>query len=369
MSIAPIRPLKISKKDFALKRQSRIGFSRQGQSFTLNPVWGDGKLLCPFKCRYCYTQKYYPENDTAKRKPSGSIFFKPELPELLDRELSNYAKEGFPQHLKTVQINESFEYYIPEIMDKTMIDGKDLLYQIFEVFKKHWDAGNKWMLHILTKSPHILKHTDLLSQMRDMVQIEMTIICLDDDKRKLVAPLAPSVPSRLDAIRKLSDAGIFVRVMAMPLFGDKNKEDNIAEAKELWETTQQHGARAFKHKNLNYATWDEVIRGKALDPNKYNKHDSIYEPLLVKSGNIWRDPEGNGRLILVKIPGKGWEKTDWQTKLDLKHVPVIDYGYSEMNDVYWEYIHSSGSNNILNEPTLVNHIKKQFVLKHSMGQV
>ena len=367
MPIAPMRAQKESKRSYALKRQAFTGSSvRHEQPFTLNPVWGDGKLLCPFRCAYCYTQKYYEGKyaEARKRKPSGKIFFRPWLPEILDHELSDYQKDGFPQHLKRVQINEAFEYYIPEIMNTTKdCYGKDLLHQIFEVFKKHWDAGNKWILHILTKSPHILRHKDILSQMKHMVQVEMTIICLDDEKRKLVAPNAPSVPSRLKAIKELSDTGIFVRVMGMPFFGDKDRATNIKEIKGLWGAVHREGAQAFSHKNLNYTTWPEVIDRKSL-AGEYNKRNSIYEPLLVKSGNVWRDGEGAGRLVLVKLPEAKWTDGEWKNKLLATHVPLVDFGYAEINDVNWEYIYSAGFDRSLNEPKLLNHIMKVFAIEH-----
>ena len=52
---------------------------------------------------------------------------------------------------------------------------RDIMAEVLSAFKKHWDSGNKWMLHIVTKSPHILRHLPILSSMREMIQVEMTL--------------------------------------------------------------------------------------------------------------------------------------------------------------------------------------------------
>ena len=388
MSKLKIKPQKRSKHSTALKKQIFTGkFTRHDLPFTCNPVWGDGEWLCPFKCLYCYTQKYYdiqkdPNNEKANRP--GVIKYRSWLPEILDHELSTYNKEGLPQYLKRVQVNEAFEYYIPEIM-KASYDSskKDLLWRTLEVFERHWHNGNKWMIHLLTKSPLILKHLPLLQSMRQMIQVELTLITLDEKKRLQVEPKAPSVKQRLDVIEQLSDAGIFVRVMAMPFMGDKNSlQENLKDAEELKHTVLSCGAQAFDIKCLNYSSWDEIIRNKGLIRTK-NREDVIFEPLLFRSGNICRDnipdfekylqekgfirddkvskiispelnlpeakldvdpthnPKGSGRFVSLPLPTQNWTEFHWKKELESRPVPIIDYGYSIMNDVNWGYIFSS----------------------------
>jgi len=45
---------------------------------------------------------------------------------------------------------------------------------ILDEFDTAWQAGNKWMLHILTKSHLILDHIEKLEAMKHMVQIEVS---------------------------------------------------------------------------------------------------------------------------------------------------------------------------------------------------
>ncbi len=361
----PLKAQNEYKSSPALNRQHHFGASvRHDKSFTCNPVYGDGKFMCPLKCSYCYTRKYHDnEKYTKGKKPrtTGEIVCRLWMPEILDLELEEYQKDGLPQHLKRVQINEAFEYYIRQIMDFTKVDGKDLVWQILEVFKEHWAHGNKWMVHLLTKSPRVLDHKDILYAMRHMVQVEISMISLDDRKRALVSRNAPNVPTMLKTIKELSDAGIFVRLMAMPFYGDGTKEENIVEAQKLWKAAQDHGAQAFAHKNLNYTTWSQVIKNEPLTGG-YNTSDHIYEHLLVKSGNIWRDAEGDGRTILINIPTENWNKGNWKENLQKKRVPVIDYGYAEMNDTNWGHIYSAGSKQILEDDRLVHIAKKIFML-------
>lgn len=56
--------------------------------------------------------------------------------------------------MKRVQINETSEYYLPQIRRELSTQNKpDLMLGILDEFDKAWQADNKWMLHILTKRP------------------------------------------------------------------------------------------------------------------------------------------------------------------------------------------------------------------------
>ena len=99
--------------------------------------------------------------------------------------------------------------------------------EILNIFQKHWDNGNKWMLHILTKSHLILKHLDKLKEMKEMVQVEISFSTPYENQLRSLEIYTPSIKKRLDTIEKLSNEGIFVRVMAMPFYGNSNDLDNL----------------------------------------------------------------------------------------------------------------------------------------------
>ncbi len=56
-----------------------------------------------------------------------------------------------------------------------------------------------------------------------MVHVELTMTSLDPCDCRIVEPFAPSVKLRLQTIETLANAGIFVRVMAMPLIVRPNE--------------------------------------------------------------------------------------------------------------------------------------------------
>ena len=73
------------------------------------------------------------------------------ISERLDLELDKYR--NLPQHLKRVQVNVASEGYLPDVMIKTKKELKrDIMAEILDTFKRHWEEGNCWMVHLITKS-------------------------------------------------------------------------------------------------------------------------------------------------------------------------------------------------------------------------
>jgi DNA repair photolyase len=296
----------------ALTPQKKI--DQHNFPFTLNVTIG-----CLYDCVYCYTQNvpFKRHSDFGKE-----VKVKIWLPEKLDLELKKY--QYLPQHLKRVQVNPSTEGYLPRVAIRMKQEyGRDLMRETLEVFKKHWDAGNSWMVHLVTKSHLIIEHLDILAEMKKQVQVELTITTLREGKRKVLEGGAPSVKRRLDVIRKLSEAGIFVRVMCMPFIGTKK------EAAKLRKVCFDLGAKSFKHKSMNY--WDEnaLLQGKLVKIK--GRKDFAYEDLLVKSGEPILN-NGRAQEINTIMPAKKWD--NWVQK----PMTIVNSGYAEMNDIDWGYV-------------------------------
>ena len=293
----------------ALNPQKKID---QGNfPFTLNVTIG-----CLFKCLYCYTQGFPFSTHTEFGK---EVKVKTWLPGRLDKEMNQYR--DLPQHLKIVQVNTASEGYIPEVMKRAKREiGRDIMLETLEVFKRHWENRNHWMLHLLTKSHMIVRHLDCFKDMRNQVQVELTITTLNEERRKILEGFAPSVKKRLKVIETLAKEGIFVRVMAMPFIGTRD------ETAELKRVVLEQGARAFKHKSLNY--WDDkaLLEGKVIRVK--GRKDFAYNDLLLKSGEEISD---NGQVKTVKLPMPDKDWNDWFQKV----VPVRNFGYSELNVINW----------------------------------
>jgi DNA repair photolyase len=296
----------------ALTRQKKI--DQHNFPFTLNATMG-----CLFGCRYCYLQGFPFNRHT---NFGEQVKVKVWLPNKLDSELNKKKYRDLPQYLKRVQVNSATQGYLPQVINKMQKEyDLDLMGEILQVFKKHKESGNFWLVHLLTKSNAILSHLDLLSSMRDQIQIEMTITTLDEARRKLLEGKAPSVAKRLEAIRKLSDAGIFVRVMAMPFIGDCDAAMNLRDE------TFKYGARAFKHKSLNYFDEEALLDGRLVRIR--GRRDSAYENLILKSGEPY---QAKGEPKKVSMPNEKWN--EWE----IRPMMIENHGYADINQIDWTYL-------------------------------
>jgi DNA repair photolyase len=240
------------------------------------------------------------------------------LPQKLDLELSRYCE--LPQHLKRVQIGPACECFLPQVLQYTRRElGRDIMREIFEIFEKHWNDGNRWMVHVVTKSHLVNQYLKILKRMRHMVQVEMTLICLNEETRRRFETFAPSVLRRLRVIKELSDAGVFVRIMAMPLLCDAE------EASRLKKVTFGAGAKGFKHKDLNYFDKTDLLRGVVAKSK--SRKDVIDTSLLVESGE---PVDGLNRPVLMP-------NAKWSTFED-REMLLLRSGYRQLNNVDWGYL-------------------------------
>ena len=311
------------------------GIYPYGFPFTLNPTMG-----CFFCCKFCYS----PISLCKIIKGNRDGFFEEVtvrlgVPAQLDKELTKYSV--LPQHLKRVQINEHSDYYLPQLFSEMKMQNQpDTLLDILNIFQRHWNNGNRWMLHILTKSHLILNHLDKLKDMKHMVQVEISFSTPYEDKLRNLELYTPSIKKRLETIEKLSSEGIFIRVMAMPFYGNSNDLNNLKQM------TFARGAVAIKNKALNYYNWQNVVQiseadllnGKLLRTS--NMHNTpINAALNIKSGEPYLI-SGNTQAVQILMPNdKGWSAlSKLNQRLSVVQLNMIDCGYAGLNTIDWGYI-------------------------------
>ncbi|MGE5707546.1 MAG: SPL family radical SAM protein [Bacteroidota bacterium] len=95
-------------------------------------------------------------------------------------------------------------------------------------------------LHLITKSDLILRDLDTLKRMV-FASVSFTLTTTDDALAAIVEPLAPPPSARLHAMRVLSEAGIYVGVLMMPVL--PFLEDNEANILSIVERSAAAGAR------------------------------------------------------------------------------------------------------------------------------
>jgi DNA repair photolyase len=308
----------------ALSPQNKI--DSHNFPFTLNTVIG-----CHFGCVYCYLQEFpfcmhtkFPEEVKVKLW----------IADKLDQELNKY--KNLPQHLKRVQVNVATEGYLPLVLTRVEREyQRDIMAEVLDVFRKHWSNGNHWMVHLLTKSHMVLKHIDKISAMKEQVQLEITITTLDEERRRKIEGCAPSVARRLKVIKEYASAGVFVRAMCMPLIGTRKDAEAIRTA------CFENGARAFKHKGVNYWSESALLNGQVK--RNSGRKDEVFQDLLVKSSEPYRE-HGKIQKMTVKMPDiiKSGKSKKWlgykPEQLQNRKMTMEVSGYSEINNIDWGYV-------------------------------
>jgi DNA repair photolyase len=201
------------------------GTGRMLNIWTVNPYRG-----CEFGCKYCYAR--YSHEFMELRDPEQferKIFAKQFNASAFRAEVRK-RKRG-----ESIWIGTATDPYQPAERRFRITRG------MLEVLsdERGLDVG------ITTKSDLVGRDADLLARIAEhnSVRVHVSITTLDDALARLIEPRAPRPALRLGAVRKLSQAGIPVSVLAhpvMPLINDSEKSlDAVCEA------AARHGATAF----------------------------------------------------------------------------------------------------------------------------
>jgi DNA repair photolyase len=124
----------------------------------------------------------------------------------------------------------------------SMSDPYTLCEQSYELTRKalRLISSYGFGIHINTKSDMILRDLDILNTFLNRVTVAFTLTTADDNLARFVEPYAPLPSQRLAAIKTLSDAGIPVGVLMMPVL--PYIEDTPKGIGRLLEAIAAHGA-------------------------------------------------------------------------------------------------------------------------------
>jgi DNA repair photolyase len=171
-----------------------IGFDR-----SINPYRG-----CEHGCIYCYARPTHAYQGLSPGLDfETKLFVKPDAHELLLRELADPKYE--PQ---MIALGTNTDPYQP-IERKWQVTRK-----ILEVLR---DTGHP--VGIVTKSALVLRDLDILSEMakKNLAKIALSVTTVDPGLARATEPRASTPQKRLEAIRRLSQAGIPTAVMVAPI--------------------------------------------------------------------------------------------------------------------------------------------------------
>lgn len=156
-------------------------------------------MACSHGCAYCdgRAEKYYVEGDFDR-----DIIVRENIDKLLLKELSNIREKA------------------PVSISSGVTDAYQPVEEITGLTRKCLEVLSYFDLpvNLLTKSALIERDIDILSKIAESnpVTVFISLVHLDDEKRRIFEPEAASVEERLELITKLKDAGCNVGILAMP---------------------------------------------------------------------------------------------------------------------------------------------------------
>jgi DNA repair photolyase len=191
-----------SRKVIAHNDSPDVGFDR-----SINPYRG-----CEHGCVYCFAR---PTHAYLGLSPGldfeSKLTIKPDAPALLEKEL---AAPGYEP--RVIAIGTNTDPYQPIEREHRIMRG------ILEVLEK---AGHP--VGIVTKSALVVRDIDILERMakRNLVKVGISVTTLDAKLARSMEPRASTPTKRLEALQKLTAAGIRTKVMISPVIPALNDSE------------------------------------------------------------------------------------------------------------------------------------------------
>ncbi len=174
---------------------------------SINPYRG-----CEHGCIYCFAR---PSHSFMGLSPGldfeSKLFAKPDVPKLLERELSRADYK-----VRAIAIGTNTDPYQPIEREWRVMR------QILEVLQK---ANHP--VTIVTKSSLVTRDIDILSDMasKGLAKVAISLTTLDRKLARSMEPRASTPAKRLEAIKALSDAGIPTAVFTSPIIPALNDHE------------------------------------------------------------------------------------------------------------------------------------------------
>ena len=189
---------------------NRCNSERVPFRWTVNPYRG-----CEFGCKYCYARYTHEYMEIDGGEFESKIYVKQDTGALAERDLECEDVRG--QH---IALGTATDPYQPA--EKEFGATRAILEKMAE--------REGLSLSITTKSNQIVRDIDLLRRIaeRSSLTVNVSITTLRTGLARLLEPRAPRPDLRLEAVKKLREAGIAVGVFAMPVLpGLTDREEDL----------------------------------------------------------------------------------------------------------------------------------------------
>jgi DNA repair photolyase len=164
----------------------------EGYDYCINPYVG-----CQHGCKYCYAS--FMKRFTGHSEPWG---------EFVDVKIN--APQVLAKQLKRPKVGS--------VLFGTVTDPYQPLEKKYRITRGCLEAllGSQLSLNILTRSPLVIRDIDLFKKLDD-IEIGLSITTDKEETKKIFEPNVPSILSRVEALRKIHDAGISTYVFIGPM--------------------------------------------------------------------------------------------------------------------------------------------------------
>ena len=246
-----------------------IGFDQ-----SLNPYRG-----CEHGCIYCYAR---PTHAFLGLSPGldfeTQIFMKPDAPRLLREEL------GHPDYVcSTIALGTVTDAYQP-------FERKERLTRaLLEIFLE-----TRHPVSVVTKASLIVRDIDLWARLAEnrLAHVGISLTTLDGTLARQLEPRASAPQGRLEAMRRLADAGIPVSAFVSPLIpglNDRELEKLLTAARDLGATSAGYTLLRLPHEVAGlFREW--------LDAHAPEKASRIMSVLYDLRGGRANDPGFGSRM-------------------------------------------------------------------------
>ncbi|MDQ3670860.1 MAG: radical SAM protein [Actinomycetota bacterium] len=227
--------------------------------WSLNPYMG-----CVHRCTFCYVRHFEQRADRPSDDRYGrSIRVKMNVAEVLRRELGRRSWQR-----ETVSIGAATDPYQPA-------EGK------FELTRACLsELANAWTpFSIITRGPLVVRDIDVLQEASERAEVEVyfSIPTLDERVWRTTEPGTAPPRSRLEAVRRLSDAGIDVGIGMAPIL--PGLSDRPEQLEEVVRAARAAGARSI-WANVLYlrpGTREHFLDALAEDwPEQVERYEALY---------------------------------------------------------------------------------------------
>jgi DNA repair photolyase len=280
---------------------NRCDSDRVPFEWTINPYRG-----CEFACKYCYARYTHEYMEIDGGEFEKKIFVKQDAAALLVRDVNQkYSYEskasGYTQ-AEHIAIGTATDPYQPAEKE----------YGVTRACLEELAKRDGLSISIITKSDQVVRDIDILKVIaaRSALSINITVTTLKPRLARLLEPRAPRPDLRLDAVRKLREAGLNVGVSASPLV--PGITDGEGELEAVAEAAKLAGAQWFFSGVLflmpaSAKTFLPFIR------EKFPKLAKQYDQWYAKSGYAPEDYRKKASERVLRIRQKyGFSLRPWE---------------------------------------------------------